>query len=130
MSTVTLLLGKTTSVDHRRGKWGGDDSVSGQTVVARRDDLRDGRSQTRHTQKEQMKMKRLRAQRKLTDGPYHTQGPTVPGVMRCATALFATEAQGKAHQSKSREIIYENTRLHMVSEGKQHLGRAVDGNFR
>jgi hypothetical protein len=41
--------------------------------------------------------------------------------------MFATEPQGKAHQDEAREIIYENSRLQVVSEGKQHRERALDG---
>jgi hypothetical protein len=55
--------------------------------------------------------------------PCTRAGPGVRGESGgCATALFATEAQGKAYQDESREILYENKRLHMASEGKQHLG--------
>jgi hypothetical protein len=52
-----------------------------------------------------------------------------PGV-RCAAALFATEAQGRAHQDENREILYENTRLQMASEGKPHLERVVWGSLK
>ena len=61
-------------------------------------------------------MKCLKAQRKLADGPYIAQGVMVSGV-KCVSALFATEAQGRAHQDETREVLYENSRLHMVSEG-------------
>ena len=70
-----------------------------------------------------------RRARELADGPYLARGAMASGV-RCAAAFFATEAQGRAHQDETREIIYENTRLQVVSEGKPHLGRALDGGFR
>jgi hypothetical protein len=53
----------------------------------------------------------------------------VSGV-KSATILFATEAQGRAHQDETREILCENSRLQMVSEGKPHRERAMDGKFR
>jgi hypothetical protein len=52
----------------------------------------------------------------------------VSGV-KSATILFATEAQGRAHQDETREVLYENSRLQVVSEGKPHLERAVDGKW-
>jgi hypothetical protein len=130
------------------GVGGGGVIACGQAVVARRAGLRGGGSQRRHRKPEGRKL--LTAQRKLTDGPYvavaqaQAQGASrgqgqgqgswcqVSGRVRCrccATTLLATEAQGKAHQSKSREILYENSRLHMVSEGKQHLERAMDSGW-
>ena len=62
----------------------------GQTAVARRDGLLDGRLQTRDRATEQ---RELKAQRKPADGPYLAQGVVVSGV-RSATILLATEAQG------------------------------------
>jgi hypothetical protein len=50
----------------------------GQTAVARRDGLLDGRLQTGHQIKEQREL--LKAQRKLADGPYLAQGVMVSGV--------------------------------------------------
>jgi hypothetical protein len=58
-----------------------------QTVVARRDGLRDRRSQ---------RSRRLTAQRKLKGGPCRAKGVMVSGV-RSAGKLFATKAQGKLH---------------------------------
>jgi hypothetical protein len=64
-------------------------------------------------------------------GRISPEGPWRASGVRCAAALlFATEAQGRAHQDETREILYENTRLQMASEGKPHLERAVDGDFR
>jgi hypothetical protein len=118
----------------RRGKWAEGDSVWANSTVARRDDLLDGGLQTRDRATEQRKLvkaqrKLLKAQRKLTDGPYRAQGVEVSGV-KSATILFAIEAQGRAHQDETREILCENSRLQVVSEGKPHRGRAMDGNFR
>jgi hypothetical protein len=36
----------------------------------------------------------------------------------------------KVHRDEPREIIYENSRLQVVSEDKPHRERAVDGKFR
>ena len=63
-------------------------------------------------------------------GRISPEGPWRASGVRCAAALlFATEAQGRAHQDETREIIYENTRLQVVSEGKPRLERAVDGAY-
>jgi hypothetical protein len=62
MSTVALLLRKTTSVD-QKGQMGWGGMACGQAAVARRDGLRDGRLQRRHLKTEGRK--RLTAQRKL-----------------------------------------------------------------
>ena len=135
MSTVALLLRNTASAGQEQAGANGLRVIAcGQTAVARRDGLLDGRLQTRDRATEQRKLvkaqrKLLKAQRKLTDGPCRAQGVMVSGV-KSATALFATEAQGRAHQDETREIICENSRLQVVSEGKPHRGRAMDGNFR
>jgi hypothetical protein len=75
----------------------------GQPVVARRDDLlRDGRLQTGHQRKEQRK--RRTEQRNRTDGLYFTGAVQVSGA-RYAATLFATEAQGRAHEDARREFF-------------------------
>jgi hypothetical protein len=84
----------------------------GQTAVARRGDLLDGRLQTRHRATEQRKC--LKAQRKLADGPCLAHGVVVSGV-RSAPVLFATEAQGNAYQDETRE------------EGGPHGARPASG---
>jgi hypothetical protein len=91
MSTVALLLRETTG---RRGPGGANGLrvvviACGQTAVARRGGLRDGRLQTSHRKKEGRE--RVTAQRKPADGPHLAQGVVVSEV-RGATALFATEA--------------------------------------
>jgi hypothetical protein len=83
--------------------------------------------QWRHQEKE--RRKRLRAQRELADEPHIAHGVMVSGA-KCTSALFAVGAQGKAHIDETREVLYENSRLHMVSEGKPHRERAMNGAFR
>jgi hypothetical protein len=116
----------------RRGKWGGGDSVwANSSSSARWSSGREITEETPNKRAEEAPNSAEETHRWAVCCPrgHGHRCPVVSGV-RCATTLFATEAQGKAHQSKSREILYENSRLHMVSEGKQHLGRAVDGKYR
>jgi hypothetical protein len=118
MSAVALALGKAASAG-REGERGGGGSVWANSSSSAR--WPSGRG---------LQRRRLKAQGVLADGPYMAQGGMVCGV-KCASALFATpESQDKAHQDETREVLYENSRLHMASEGKPHRERAMDGKFR
>jgi hypothetical protein len=118
-----------------RGKWGGGggawESISSSARWS--SGLRDRGLQRRHRTAEQRKLRE--AQRKLTDGPCLSIGAMASGV-RCAAALFATRhtlLELRAERTKTKPVrspIHEGIQLQIFSEGKPHLERTMDGNFR